>query len=405
MKELLILTHRIPYPPNKGDKIRSYNLVSYLAQYYKIHLGAFVDDAADFQYENKIAEICESYHLVALPRGASKLRSLTAFLSSQPLTNAYYFSRDMKAWVDSTLADREISTCLVYCSGMAQYVSGERYKSLKRYIDFVDVDSDKWKQYQYHSDWLMRRIYAYEAAALFAWEKLVAEEFCRSFFVSAQEADLFKKLAPELAHKVAHYDNGVDLEYFSPDHQMDSPYNPSDKVIVFTGVMDYKVNVEAVCWFAKEIFPQVVEKVPESKFYIVGSNPVRSVSELASDPRIEVTGRVDDVRPYMGHASIAVAPMKIARGVQNKLLESLAMGLPIITTHRGACGLKILNLKELYVLEHVEEWVSTLVRILLMGIKLDAGSLRERRDLLRHSYCWESSLGVLRESLEGQGDG
>jgi sugar transferase (PEP-CTERM/EpsH1 system associated) len=336
MKKLLFLVHRIPYPPNKGDKIRSYHFLKYLATEFSIYLGTFIDDSHDWQYTATVDALCaETCYQTITPLWA-KAKSLQGLITQQALSVPYYDNAALHAWVQQTLAQHDIDHILVFSSVMAQFVPADYLA--KSVVDFVDVDSDKWRQYAEKKTGLARWIYQREARTLLAFDSQIAQQTQHSLFVSAQEATLFKQLAPLAADKVGFINNGVDTDYFSPDHIFDSPYPPDATVLVFTGAMDYWANVDAVVWFAEQVFPQVQARYSEVTFYIVGSNPSKTVLALAAD-NIIVTGRVPDVRPYLAHARLVVAPLRIARGIQNKVLEAMAMGQTIVATPAAMEGI------------------------------------------------------------------
>ena len=338
MEELLYLVHRIPYPPNKGDKIRSYHLLQHLARRYTVHVGAFIDDANDWQYAEALGQMAGGeVKLLALNPRLATLKSVTGLLSGEPLTLPYYRDRQMQRWVDDVLAARPIARALVYSSSMAQYLM--RHHALHRVIDFVDIDSDKWRQYAEKKTWPMNWVYRREARTLFNYERRVTHAFAASAFVSEAEANLFKQLAPDCADKVFGFSNGVDTDYFSPATTFSSPYPVGEQVLVFTGAMDYWANVDAVTWFAHDIFPAVQRAHPAARFYIVGSRPTAEVQALAKYSGVTVTGAVPDTRPYIAHAAMAVAPLRIARGIQNKVLEAMAMAKPTIVTAQALEGI------------------------------------------------------------------
>ncbi len=397
MEDILYLVHRIPYPPNKGDKIRSYNILKFLAQRYRVHLGAFVDDADDFKYQKEVDGICTSSCLLPLNSRRSKLKSLSGFFRGAPLTLPYYFDKQMQQWVDGVLADNVVDKALVFSSSMAQYLSGKRFDRIKRLIDFVDVDSDKWSQYSAQASPLMKFVYEYEARMLLAWEKKIAHEFDGSFFVSEKEAAMFKQLAPDLSQKVSYFNNGVDTDYFSPDHNFDSPYSDSCKALVFTGAMDYWANVDAVVWFANNVLPAISEKVDAVKFYIVGSKPDEKVKALAALPNVEVTGAVDDVRPYQSHSAVAVAPMRIARGIQNKVLEAMAMALPTVVSSQGYEGISATPGQELLVVDETDAWVKAILGLLSSPDSNAMG--RAARQRVMQDYSWQGSLKRLQQFI------
>ncbi|MES1936603.1 TIGR03087 family PEP-CTERM/XrtA system glycosyltransferase [Salinisphaera hydrothermalis] len=337
MAELLYLCHRIPYPPNKGDKIRAFNWLRALARRHTVHLGSFVDDPDDWSHADALARWCESVCLRPLAPRRAKLRSLSGVVRGEALSFAYYRDGGMQAWVDRLMQERAIDAVLVFSSTMAPYVA--RYDHVRRILDFVDVDSDKWAQYAVHARAPMRWIYAREAKALAAGERRLARTFDASVFVSAAEADFFRRIAPDCSTHVHAIANGVDADYFDPGGSYPDPAR-GDAHIVFTGAMDYGANVDAVCWFVEEVFDRVRAVVPEARFTIVGTRPTRQVRALAQRDGIEVTGAVPDVRPYLAHARLAVAPMRIARGLQNKVLEALSMSLPVVLTPQAAAGLE-----------------------------------------------------------------
>ena len=338
MDELLYLVHRIPYPPNKGDKIRSYHLLKHLAQRFKVHVGAFIDDSNDWQYTEALAQMAGGeVKLLALNPRLATLKSAAGLLTGEPLTLPYYRARQMQRWVDDLLATRPITRALVYSSSMAQYVM--QHTRLHRVIDFVDIDSDKWRQYAEKKTWPMNWVYRREARTLFDYERRVTHAFAASAFVSEAEAALFKRLAPDCADKVFGFSNGVDTDYFSPSLTFSSPYPAGEQVLVFTGAMDYWANVDAVTWFARDIFPAVKRAHPEAAFYIVGTRPTSEVQALVQHSGVTVTGAVADTRPYIAHAAMAVAPLRIARGIQNKILEAMAMAKPTVVTEQALEGI------------------------------------------------------------------
>jgi sugar transferase (PEP-CTERM/EpsH1 system associated) len=399
---LLFLAHRIPYPPNKGDKIRSFHLLEHLAPRYRVFLGAFADDADDEAHAAALADYCEEVHVVPLSPGTARLRSLAGLLSSEALTLPYYRDRGLARWVEDCRERAAVGRVLVFSSAMAQYVLGESWSAARRVVDFVDVDSDKWRQYAPTRRWPMRWVYAREAERLLDVERTVIATCDAGVFVSPAEAELFRSLAPEYADKVTHLNNGVDLTYFSPEVELPNPYERDEKAIVFVGAMDYWPNVDAVDWFAREVFPRVRQAFPAARFHIVGGKPTPAVQALAKRDGVVVTGRVADVRPYVRHAEVSVAPLRIARGIQNKVLESMAMGSPTVVSEAALEGID------------AEPGVDVLVARDAVGfgravtsILNDAGrSERLRRNGRRcvdGKYDWSHSLCALDELFESSG--
>ncbi|HCY63341.1 MAG TPA: TIGR03087 family PEP-CTERM/XrtA system glycosyltransferase [Oxalobacteraceae bacterium] len=403
MEHLLFLAHRIPYPPNKGDKIRSWHLLRHLAQRYHVHLGTFIDDADDWQYVDTVKQVCADAHFAGLSPRSARLRSLGGLFAGRPLTLDYYRDAGLQSWVTKTMRKRKIGKVLVFSSAMAQYVAPLHAASIsqvpeaRRIIDFVDVDSDKWAQYASSKPWPMKWIYQREADKLLDYERSVAASFDASLFVSPEEAQLFRALAPESAEKIGHFSNGVDADYFSPSHEYANPFGAEEETLVFTGAMDYWPNIDAVQWFAAEVFPQVRAQRPNAVFYIVGSRPALQVEALAAHPGIRVTGTVPDVRPYLAHAHAAVAPLRIARGIQNKVLEAMAMARPVVVSSQALEGISARPGEEVLLAKDAQDFIGTLIRHL--G-KPDAGlGSRAREKVLTH-YSWPAHLAAVDALLE-----
>jgi len=395
MQDLLFLAHRIPYPPNKGDKIRSYHFLKYLSSSYNVHLGAFIDDPNDWQYIDKLDALCASTHYLGLKPLQAKIKSLQGVLTGDALSLPYYKNQTMQDWVDNTLKTHSIKKALIFSSVMAQFINESH--DVDMIVDFVDVDSDKWRQYAASKKGISQWIYQRESHHLFNYEQKIAGQARASLFVSEQEADLFKKLAPEVSDRVMPVNNGVDTDYFSPERIFATPYPDDADVIVFTGAMDYWANVDAVKWFAEDVFPHIIKNHPAVKFYIVGSRPSKEVAALASDS-VVVTGAVSDVRPYLAYAKLAVATLRIARGIQNKVLEAMAMGKYVIATSAAMEGIPYDETLDVSVGDTIEIMTSK------VGVQLEKQSpliaSNRNRDFVKATFSWEQNLNRLLTLLQ-----
>jgi sugar transferase (PEP-CTERM/EpsH1 system associated) len=388
MQELLYLVHRIPYPPNKGDKIRSYHILKHLSHNHRIHLGTFIDDEKDWEYVEKLKEICGETCFVKLDPQASRVRSLSGLIANQPLTLPYYRDAGLQKWVNNLLDTRHINNILVFSSAMAQYVNESC--STHCVIDFVDVDSDKWKQYAKTKPWPLNWLYRRESRLLLEYERKIAKAFDASAFVSETESDFFKQLAPETAAKVTYFNNGVDAEYFSPENINTNPYQSDTDTLVFTGAMDYWANIDAVEWFAHNIFTLIRTQLPSVEFYIVGSRPTARVTALSALPGITVTGSVEDIRPYIAHAALVVVPLRIARGIQNKVLEAMAMEKTVIASPQAAEGIRALHSQELFVEDKEQNFADRIISQIKNGPNMKIGSAARARIL--KDYSWRRIL-------------
>lgn len=340
MKKLLYLVHRIPYPPNKGDKIRSFHFLKALAEKYEIYLGTFIDDPDDWQYVDALKSYCKDSFCVDLQPKWAKLISLSGFLSNEALSLPYYRNQALQAWVDSVIETHDIQQAMIFSSPMAQYLVNHPQVDLV--ADYVDVDSDKWLQYAKSKRWPASWVYQRESQKLLDYEIDMANRAKSTLFVSEQESQLFKQLAPSVSEKIDYVNNGVDTVFFDPSLTYESPFAQVEMAIVFTGAMDYWANVDAVIWFAQEVFPLVKQQCADARFYIVGSKPTKQVLQLAeADESIIVTGRVEDVRHYVANAAVVIAPLRIARGIQNKVLEAMAMAKPVVVTPAAMEGIAV----------------------------------------------------------------
>ncbi len=399
MQNLLYLTHRIPYPPTKGDKIRSYHVLKHLSTRYRVYLGTFVDTPADWAHADAVRALCADSCIVRLRPSWARMKSLFALGSEQALTVLYYRSQRLKRWVDDTLRTQAIERILVFSSAMAQYALAAG--DARRIIDFVDIDSDKWRQYVSRSRWPQRALYEREHRLLARYERRISRLFEGSLFVSQEEAQLFSRFAPETAGKTAYFANGVDADYFSPAREYANPYPDAAQVLAFTGAMDYWPNVDAVEWFAHDVFPLIQARHPDAIFYIVGVRPARAVRELSRRRGIVVTGAVPDIRPYLAHARLAVAPLRLARGVQNKVLEAMAMGKPVVASPQAAEGIEAAAAGSLLIARHADDYVTHASRV-LSGAEASAGRLA--RDHIVRAYDWTRNLATLEAWLEGASD-
>ncbi len=397
MHDLLFLAHRIPYPPEKGEKIRAWHMLLELARTHRIHLGCLVDDPADMAHLPVLAAQCADVLAVPVAPRLQRLRALTRVRPGRPLSLDYFDHPSLRAFVAAKRA-AGIARGFVYCSAMAPYLMEAGLmgaRGMRRVLDMVDVDSAKWAAYAAGAAWPARAVWAREARTLLAFERRAAADFDRTLFVSAAERDTFAALAPESAGRLAAFDNGVDLARFAPDLDLADPYPPGAPVAVFTGSMDYRPNIAAVAWFAHSVLPLLGGRL---RFAIVGANPAPAVRLLASLPGVIVTGRVADTRPWIAHAALAVAPLHIARGIQNKVLEAMAMGRPVVATPQAFEGVEARAGRDLLVAETQPEAFAACVAAVLDGRHPGLGAAA--RAAVEQRYAWGATLAGLGDLLE-----
>jgi sugar transferase (PEP-CTERM/EpsH1 system associated) len=396
MSEILFLSHRVPYPPTKGDKIRSWYLLSGLARRCTVHLAAFVDDPADWDDLDGLRAVCGELLLRPIARGAALARAMTGLLHRAPLTVGYYRDRALGNWVRALAARRRLDAVFVYSSSMAQYatVSGLAIDG-PRVIDFCDVDSDKWRQYADSHAPPLSWIYAREARLLERCERRATLAFDAALVSAEPEATLLRRIVPEAAGRVRVLANGVDAGYFDPSGSWPSPYPAGRRPVVFTGAMDYHANIDAVRWFGEAVLPSIRAAIPDAIFAIVGSNPAPQVRAMARADGVLVTGRVGDIRPYLAHASVVVAPLRIARGVQNKVLEALAMARPVVATTNAVQGIPGATQAGVCVRDDREGLAAAVIERLAS----DTASAGDGRRLVLERYAWQTQVDVVAELL------
>ena len=379
------VAHRIPYPPNKGDKIRSHHHVRHLAARHDVHLFTFVDDAADQGGAAELRRFCREVHVVPLRRAAALARGALSLAVGLSLSEGFYASRTMTDLVRRAAERHVFDVAWAYSSAMGQYLgaSGAPW----RVLDFVDMDSEKWRQFAGVSRGPLRLAYAIEAARLRRLEVDSARRVDRALFVSETEAKCFRAIAPDLAPIVDVVPNGVDLAYFRGCGSGDEP------TLLFTGALDYRPNIDAVLWFTREVLPRVCHGAPGTRLLAVGHRPAGSLRQAAdrSEGRLEIAGSVADVRPYFCRAQVFVAPMRLGRGVQNKVLEAMAMGLPVVATPVALDGLEVAEGVHARCASSPDEFAAATIALLL-----DPGARRSLADAAEHhvrsTYSWERQL-------------
>ncbi len=388
LPELLVLCDHIPYPPNQGGRDRSSHLLRFLGQHFDIHLAAFVDDPDDWQYVNSVHAMCKNSVLFFINPRRRRFSSLPALFGNRSFNVYNYRHSVMQKWVRQCIQLQSIQACLVLSSVMGQFVL-DYTKKVKTVVDFVHVESAKNYQDAQLKTWLTKYIYRREAKRLFQYERQLAEQSSQSVFRSAQQAELFQKHSPELSNKITHVVNGVDIDYFDPSMSLSNPYKNNAPVLVFTGSMDDWANIDAVTWFAMEIWPQIQRKLPLAQYYIVGPRPTSSVNALAQDPSIIVTGQVEDIRPYLKFAHLAVAPLRSAAGFQNKILEAFAMEKPVVASAAAMQGIDNPPNESFDIAQSNEDWINLCVNKLSHSEKLDFSNSRH---FVINQHNWDSNL-------------
>lgn len=387
---VLYLCHRIPYPPDKGDKIRAFHQVQAIASRHQVDLFTLADDPSDLVHATALQRYCRRVTVVPLNPRWARLRSLPYLLTRQPLTIPYFYSAKLRAEIRQAVALNAYDRIYVYCSAMAQYVEVEW--GIPVVTDFVDVDSDKWRQYSSFTHGPAAVIYRREAWALQQYERQVCDRSACILVTTRREAELVQGMAPRTSvHVVA---NGVNTDYFRPAEVV-----ANAPTIGFTGDMSYFPNIEAVKFFAGKVLPLIRRAVPEARFLIVGRNPSPAVQALQHIEGVEVTGFVPDIRPYLARMHVAVAPFSIAAGIQNKILEAMASGIPVVCTRRAAQGLSSAAAAAVELADSADEMAGKIAG-LLRDPEIAHSRGIEGRTRVAAEYQWDQSLDRFLRLLE-----
>jgi len=390
MDEILFLAHRVPWPPDRGDKIRSYHILQHLRRLAPVHVGAFADDARDLGFTDQFSEGLASTH-IELRHKPQWLAGVEALVQGTPISLRSFASRSAQQWVNERLASGCISHIYCFSSQMAQYVPPSFTGQFV--MDFVDVDSAKFDSYALDGSVLMRLIYQREGRLLEQFETEVARRAHSTLFASAAEADLFRKRSG--AQNVHVVGNGIDTDFYDPTAAFKTLHPPyADPLIIFTGQMDYRPNIEAVTAFATDTMPIIRASIPEATFAIVGRNPSAAVNALSALPGVQVTGAVDDIRSWLAAADVVVAPLRTARGVQNKILEAMAMAKPVIASPPAAEGIYAQPGSHFFVEQDAAGEAARVCALLNSPAEMQRIGQAARAHVIAH-YSWQTQLAPL----------
>lgn len=389
--EILFLAHRKPFPPDRGDSIRSWNILKALAQLAPVHLVTFGcedDDRAAME------AVCASVHLIAGQRSTAAAMA-AAMVTGRPASVELFHAAAFRDAVRKICTERPISVVYAFSGQMGQYAA-DVPQGARFVMDFTDVDSEKFASYGRTKAGFAGLANRVEARRLRAFEHAVARRADINLFVSRTEEQLFRRVIRDDSLRLGTLENGVDLEQFNPDGEAQSVVEADAPLIVFTGQMDYPPNVDAVAVFAREVLPQVRERQADARFAIVGRAPTPEVLALEDLPGVTVTGEVPDTRPWLAAAKVTVAPLRIARGIQNKVLEAMASGKAVVASPEAAEGIDACHGKE-FLIAGTAAGQADAVLSLLHDTRKRARMEQAARAAMAARYSWEAKLQALPE--------
>ncbi len=384
--KILFLCHRLPFPPKRGGKIRPFNIIRHLTESgHSVTVGSLARSSEELAEGQPLREYCDKL-LVGLINPAAAVAHMIARLpTSIPSSMGNFYSASLHREVREELRQHKYDLVFVHCSSAAQYARSA--KGIPSILDFGDMDSQKWLDYSTYRRFPLSMGYWIEGTKLCRAEKRLASKFDLSTCTTQAELETLRGF--DAARRTDWFPNGVDAEYFSP---ADEPYDPDQ--ICFIGRMDYFPNQQAMINFCCTVLPIVQARRVATKLTIVGAEPSSEIRNLANKPGVTVTGTVPDVRDYVRASALSVAPLAIARGTQNKILESMALGVPVVCSKQAAGGVDAVPGKHLLVCDSPEQYADNIIRVLKSADERRELSIASRQRVLS-SHSWPASMSKL----------
>jgi len=387
---ILVLTHRFPFPPNKGDRIRTFHFLKHLNEQATVDLATLAHEPFSPTEEQSLQQYCDQLAIVPINPVKKWLNAFSGMCTGRSLTAGLFRSKKLRSQVIEWASAEQYDAVVAFCSSMEQYLSLPTLSDIPKIVDFIDVDSHKWQDYADASSGAKKLLFQLEQRRVAQLENKLLKDSLATLVVSQEEVSLLDT-QPGSENCFA-IPNGVDTDYFSANHATSLTYaSPS---CVFVGALDYLPNVEGTIWFCKHVWPKVIEKHPQAEFHIVGRQPTKSLLALQSSTSIKVHADVPDVRPYLAAANVVVAPLQIARGIQNKVLEAMAMAKAVVASPEARTGIDAHHDHHLLVAQSAEQWIGTLNNLLNDPQRQDRLGSAARHFVVQH-HNWEACLKPL----------
>ena len=384
--KILFVCHRFPYPPNEGGKIRAFNMIAHMQQHHEVTVASLVESKFEQKDIEGIKPYCHDYIAQKMHKPLAWLLAILCLVTSIPSSMGYFYSWKLGRKIKHLLRTQHYDLIVVHCSSVAHFVSSAT--DTPKVLDFCDMDSQKWLVYAKHKPFPLSFAYWLEGVKLQRAEKKLAMKFDSSSVATAFELETLDSF--HSGQTSFCFPNGVDTEFFSPSRD---EYQP--KSICFIGKMNYYPNEKCMLEFCENVFPLLRKNYPDMVLTIIGSNPTEKILALNNIEGVDVTGRVDDVRPYVQQSALSVVPLEIARGTQNKILESMSMGVPVVCSAVAARGIDAIPEEHVFVAESAEEYVRQIGRI------IDDKSERKRlSEAGRHRMLSHHSWSIAMERMD-----
>ncbi len=388
--KVLFVCHRFPYPPVRGGKIRPFNIIRHLGGYARVTVASLLRSDEEAQAGAGLAAHCCGIIAERIGRAPAAWRMVSRLPTPAPSSFGYFYSPALAVRIASELASGGYDLVFVHCSSVAPYVAD--YRGAAKVLDFGDMDSEKWAMYALERRFPLSAGYWLESVKLRRVERDLAAQFDLCTCTTAAEFESLHALGT--ARMSGWFPNGVDAEFFRP-----APEPADPDLVCFSGRMDYFPNQQAVERFCDSVLPLIRQRRPATRFVIIGAEPPPAIRRLAERPGVTVTGTVEDVRPHVRRATVSVAPLDVARGTQNKILESMAMGVAVVCTPLAAKGVDAEPGRHLITASGARETAAAVLQLLDDPARRQDLVTQARQRVLSH-HSWESSLRRMDGYLE-----
>jgi polysaccharide biosynthesis protein PslH len=387
---ILYICHRFPFPPKRGGKIRPFNMIQHLSANHAVTVASLVRSAAEGEEGQGLKAYCAAFEMSRVHAPAQMARMVSRVPTLTPSSLGYFYSPQLAGKIRQQLANTRFDLIFVHCSSVAQYV--EHIRDVPKILDFGDMDSHKWLEYAHYKPFPLNLGYWLEGRKLLHEEKRLARRFDLCSATTRAEWETLNRYGVDVP--TDWFPNGVDAQYFSPPQE-----GYESDTICFVGRMDYYPNQECMFDFCSRTLPLIRARVPNVKLLIVGADPSPAVRRLADLPGVTVTGSVPDVRPYLARSALMIAPLNIARGTQNKILEAMAAGVPVVTSAIAGGGVDAIAGEHFFVAQTPEEYAQAVVKILTDRAERQRLALAGRARMLSH-HSWSGSMRRLDAIIE-----
>ena len=388
--KILYVCHRFPFPPNRGGKIRPFNMIRHLSQTHEVTVASLARSPEEARDGEGIAPHCHRYLMDTVTTVGAMARMLIGAPTLVPASMANFHAPGLARMIREELRRTAFDLIFVHCSSVAHYVAN--VPRIPKIIDFGDMDSQKWLDYARQRPFPVSLVYQIEGLKMRRAEMQLARKFDLCTCTTRAEYETLIGYGADTP--AAWFPNGVDLEFFAPGV---GAYDPN--AIVFVGRMDYYPNQQGVIDFCANVLPLIQTQRPAATFSIVGAKPSAEVLELGNLPGVTVTGTVPDVRPYVTGAAVAIAPLQIARGTQNKILESLAMGVPVVSSAAAAKGIDAVEGEHFLAAGNAADFARLTLRLLSDPAERDRLARAGRARMESH-HNWPASMRRLDAIIE-----